>query len=170
MALYRSQHRYEVLEAGDFKCVALVKEVPEVAEEAEEGEASAASTGPDVDTSRAAASANMESLRKQQQRGDTRGGSAAAVDGEQLRAAVEAGSLNRLLALGVPRLEAGEVERVGRHVWQQVGGCGKLGKLSCAQASTCELQVSGAVCLPACLLPKHRSLCMATEQEATALP
>ncbi|KAL4419707.1 hypothetical protein ABPG75_006805 [Micractinium tetrahymenae] len=135
LALYRSTYGYEVVEAGDFCCVALVRQVPEVVTAGDEDaeEAAAMSRYPAVPTSRAEASANIEPRRHRAAGsgvaaaggGSATGGAtgsggkaegqgvgqgqrqgAAAVDPARLQGAMATGSLDDLLSLGLPRLEA----------------------------------------------------------------
>lgn len=127
----RSTHRYEVVEAGDFRCVALVRQVPEVAAAGDEdAEGPAAQRGePAVPASRAEASANVEPRRHVHPGsagaaagvtfgfGDRGSGAGSLEQGHEaaglarLQEAAAAGTLEALLALGVPPLEAGERRR-----------------------------------------------------------
>ncbi|KAI7844076.1 hypothetical protein COHA_002220 [Chlorella ohadii] len=124
LRLSRSEQQYEVHEAGDFGCVALVHEVPppaaaapsESGGESEDSEDDAAGTAgaegaeagrhPPPPTSRAEASANVEPAAKHDLPKAAGGSGSLRYDSVQLRAAAEDGSLDALMAMGVPRLEA----------------------------------------------------------------
>ncbi len=121
----------QVHEAGDFGCVALVHEVPppaaaspsESGGESEESEDDATGTAgtagtaagrhPQPPTSRAEASANVEPAAKHGMPRAAGGLGSLRYDSVQLRAAVEDGSLDALMAMGVPRLEASEAGGLG---------------------------------------------------------
>lgn len=99
LAAVRARHQYQVVEESDFECVALMREVPEApppAGDAEDDERGGYMAGGTAKP--AAAEGGGE---------EAAAAALASVDEGRLRAVVEAGSLEGLLELGLPRPQAG---------------------------------------------------------------
>ena len=140
----------QVIEAGDFSATALVREVCG----SSHGSAAAA------DPSRAEASANVEGSPPS---GSGAAGAASSApaslsDPPAVEAAVAAGSLERLLAMGMPRLEAGVRLAKGVGAGAEVQGPGAL----CRCCLACQRRPPG---LLSCRVPLlHRAELLLTMQ------
>ena len=96
LAAVRARHSYQVFEARDFQCVALVREVPEAPLPA--GDADEEERGGHLSGGGGGGGGG---------RGEAAAGEAPQVDEARLLEAAEAGSLQALLDLGLPRPFAG---------------------------------------------------------------